>query len=150
MVIVIRVVNDDLYVSVLYRVHPHHHNNDLDQEEGDEESSVDADVLHAKSGGSKNTREAGKFNNDLIMIILAKKFIFVTPEPGEPGRCERFVGDLSELENTEQGGEPEQDHHGLHQDEPGFKVKSQGKLLLTVFIILVTLTVRVLPCQRPP
>ena len=67
------------------------------------------------------------------MIIIAIKFIFVTPEPGEPGRCERFVGDLSELENTEEGGEPEQDHHGLHQDEPGFKVKSQGKLLLTAF-----------------
>ena len=57
------------------------------------------------------------------MIILAKKFIFVTPEPGEPGRCERFVGDLPELENTEEGGEPEQDHHRLHQDEPGFKVR---------------------------
>ena len=84
------------------------------------------------------------------MIIIAIKFIFVTPEPGEPGRCERFVGDLPELEHTEEGGEPEQDHHGLHQDEPGFKVKSQEKLLLTVFIISVTLTVRVLPCRRPP
>ena len=59
----------------------------------------------------------------IIMNILAIKFIFVTPEPGEPGRCERFVGDLSELEHTEEGGEPKQDHHGLHQDEPGFKLR---------------------------
>ena len=78
---------------------------------------------------------------------LDHKFIFITPEPGEPGGGERLVGDLSKLENAEEGGETKEDHHWLHQDEPGFKFR---KLALVVFITLVTLTGRVLPCRRQP
>ena len=44
--------------------------------------------------------------------------MYNAPEPGEPGRSERLVRDLSELENTQEGGEAQEDHHRLHQDEP--------------------------------
>ena len=44
--------------------------------------------------------------------------MYNAPEPGEPGGSERLVRDLSELENTEEGGEAQEDHHRLHQDEP--------------------------------
>ena len=39
------------------------------------------------------------------------EFAYNAPEPGEPGGSERLVRDLSELENTEEGGEPKEDHH---------------------------------------
>ena len=44
--------------------------------------------------------------------------MYNAPEPGEPGGSERLVRDLSELENTEEGGEAQEDHHQLHQKLP--------------------------------
>jgi len=69
----------------------------LEEEKGDEEAGVDADVLHAEGRTSQQAGEA---------------------EPGAPARGEGVEGEAAELEDGQQGGQPQEHHHRLHQDEP--------------------------------
>ena len=65
----------DSFYPHCHNCHQGHNHDYLNQKEGNKESSVDADVLDAKSSGSKNAREAGV---TLMMMMIIVTMVGLT------------------------------------------------------------------------